>query len=228
MMYVPAGEFMMGSDLYDDEQPIHAVYLDEYWIDKTEVTNGMYTVCVEDDTCTQPSILSSSTYDNYYLRSYYVDYPVMYVSWYDAVAYCEWAGGRLPTEAEWEKASRWDEENQNARTYPWGGSINCDHTNYTHSCVSDTTAVGSYPDGSSPYGALDMTGNVWEWISDIYDADYYEQLVYGNPVGASEGNEMVIRGGAWSSDGFIVRAANRYSSDPINSNGSLGFRCVQE
>jgi len=228
MVYVPAGEFIMGSNKDGDELPIHAVYLDSYWIDKMEVTNGMYTTCVEDEVCTQPSDLSSYTYDNYYLRSTYADYPVVYVNWNDAVDYCVWAGGRLPTEAEWEKAARWDEEMQEARTYPWGETIDCNQANYTSSCVGDTTAVGSYPNYASPYGTLDMAGNVWEWVSDVYDPDYYERLIYDNPTGPLSGSVMVFRGGSWNITNNLARSAFRNADDPTTTGYGLGFRCAQQ
>ena len=229
MVYVPAGEFAMGSDDGDDdERPIHGVHLDSYWIDQTEVTNGMYTLCERAGVCKQPSALRSRTRSSYYPNPAYADYPVIYVSWDDAKTYCEWAGGRLPTEAEWEKAVRWDEENQEARIYPWGEDIDCNFANYDD-CVGDTSAVGSYPDGASPYGALDMAGNVWEWVNDVYASNYYEQRVYDNPTGPMDGSEMVRRGGSWSrSDGSIVRAADRSSNIPSYPNDLLGFRCVQD
>lgn len=229
MVYVPAGEFAMGSDSGDDdEQPIHGVHLDSYWTDQTEVTNGMYILCERAGVCKQPSALRSRTRSSYYPNPAYADYPVIYVSWDDAKTYCEWAGGRLPTEAEWEKVARWDEENQEARIYPWGEDIDCNFANYDD-CVGDTSAVGSYPDGASPYGALDMAGNVWEWVNDVYASNYYEQRVYDNPTGPMDGSEMVRRGGSWSrSDGSIVRAADRSSNIPSYPNDLLGFRCVQD
>jgi formylglycine-generating enzyme required for sulfatase activity len=231
MVYVPAGEFVMGSedgeDGEDDEKPLHAVYLDSFWIDQTEVTNGMYALCVRAGDCVPPLDLSSFTRDNYYPNPAYADFPVLYVDWNAAQAYCEWAGARLPTEAEWEKAASWDEEAQEARTYPWGEEIDCNHANYNQ-CVGDTTAVGSYPDGASPYGALDMAGNVWEWTADWYDGDYYAELVYDNPTGPDTGTYRVLRGGSWYDNVNLVRAAGRNYNDPTNRNLNLGFRCAQE
>ncbi|NLI41381.1 MAG: SUMF1/EgtB/PvdO family nonheme iron enzyme, partial [Caldisericales bacterium] len=169
MVYVPAGEFEMGDeDGALDEQPVHTVYLDEYWIDQTEVTNGQYERCVAADSCTVPKSSYSSTRDSYYGNRSYADYPVIYVDWNQADAYCKWAGGRLPTEAEWEKASR----GTDGRDYPWGDSIDENHANYDGN-IGDTSEVGRYPKGASPYGALDMAGNVWEWVSDWYAEDYY-------------------------------------------------------
>ncbi len=242
MVYVPAGEFMMGGDDgHSDEQPIHAVYLDEYWIDQTEVTNGMYAQCVADGDCRLPEVSKSYTRDSYYGNSAFDDYPVIEVSSDDAVAYCEWADGRLPTEAEWEKAASWDDDAQQAQVYPWGDDFDGTQLNFCDSNCSfdhkdgtvddgyeDTAPVGSYPDGVSPYGALDMAGNVWEWVNDFYDADYYEQQVYDNPTGPSDGSRMVLRGGSWGNVDSYVRAAIRGYYDPAERSDFLGFRCAQE
>jgi len=163
MVIVAEGEFTMGSnDGSSDEQPIHQVYLDTYYIDKYEVTNVLYKVCVDAGVCNQPT--TTSDYNN----SQYVLHPVVYVNWNMAKEYCEWRDARLPTEAEWEKAAR----GTDGRTYPWGEGIDDTFANYNQN-VGDTTAVGDYPEGESPYGAYDMAGNVWEWVADLYDSDYY-------------------------------------------------------
>ncbi|MCL4872285.1 MAG: SUMF1/EgtB/PvdO family nonheme iron enzyme [Anaerolineae bacterium] len=228
MVFVPAGEFVMGSeDGNDDEKPLHAVYLDSYWIDQTEVTNGMYTLCVRDGDCERPSDLSSVARESYYPNPAFANYPVIYVSWEDAKNYCAWAGGRLPTEAEWEKAARWDEEAQETRPYPWGEAIACNFANYGR-CVGDTSAVSSYPEGVSPYGALDMAGNVWEWVADWYTDDYYAELVYDNPIGPALGTYRVLRGGSWYDSGPRIRSANRDFYSPTYRNGGVGFRCTQD
>lgn len=227
MVYVPAGEFAMGSDDGDNEQPIHTVYLDGYWIDRTEVTNGMYDLCVQEGACVQPANLSSYTRNSYYPNPAYADYPVIYVSWEDANAYCAWVGGHLPTEAQWEKAARWDAEKQQARTYPWGEEISCEIANYTSSCVGDTSKVGNYLIGASYYGALDMAGNIWEWVADWYGTHYYSQLVRNNPMGPITGINRVLRGGAWSKDSYIARTAYRSSNDHAYSTSFMGFRCAQ-
>lgn len=228
MVYVPAGEFVMGSeDGNDDEKPLHVVYLDSYWIDKMEVSNGMYTLCVRAGDCSRPSNLNSFTRSSYYPNPVFSNFPVIYVSWDDAKSYCEWAGGRLPSEAEWEKAARWDEEAQEARTYPWGENIDCDYANFNQ-CVGDTVAVGSYPDGVSPYGALDMSGNVWEWVNDKYSADYYDQLVYENPKGPEQGLTVVLRGGSWINGLNDVRTSSRFYNSPAIHVEIVGFRCAQE
>ncbi|MBN2386387.1 MAG: SUMF1/EgtB/PvdO family nonheme iron enzyme [Anaerolineales bacterium] len=221
MVYVPAGEFTMGSDRYFDEQPVHTVYLDATWIDRTEVTNGMYALCVAEGACTPPSWSSSHTRSSYYGNPAYADYPVIYVTWNDADTYCAWAGGRLPSEAEWEKAAR----GTDARIYPWGEPFpTAGLANYGFH-VGDTERVGSYPAGASPYGALDMSGNVWEWVADRYDGTYYVRSPERNPQGPPDGSGRVLRGGSWGGDGGNLRAALRYGGDPASANLNIGFRC---
>ena len=215
LVYVPAGEFTMGSDNGDDdEKPVHKVNLDAFWIDQTEVTNALFAKCVQDSDCTQPSDLT------YYIDSNYADHPVVYVSWEAAKAYCAWADRRLPTEAEWEKAAR----GESAFTYPWGNDTpNNNLLNY-NSAVGDTTEVGKYPDGASPYGALDMAGNVWEWVSSLYGPYPYDATDGREDLSVSGVRER--RGGAWPYYGpFSVRSANRDWTDPRDSYGKLGFRC---
>jgi formylglycine-generating enzyme required for sulfatase activity len=163
LLYVPAGEFTMGSETSDNEKPIHTVNLDAFWIDKTEVTNAMYATCVDAGVCNPPSNTISYTRKSYYGDSEFAEYPVIYVDWNMAKTYCGWAGRRLPTEAEWEKAGR----GTGGNIYPWGNDApNNSLLNY-NSEVGDTTEVGAYPDGASVYSALDMAGNVWEWVSSL-------------------------------------------------------------
>lgn len=174
MVYVPAGEFEMGSDdETNDEKPVHVVYLDSYWIDQTEVTTAMYAKCVEDQICDPPSSNGSITRDRYYDNPKFDQFPVIFVSWNDAQRYCMWAERRLPTEAEWEKAASWNEEKQEKYVYPWGNTFDylklnsCDrncpdgfNNKASDDGYSDTAPVGSYKDGKSPYGTYDMAGNV--------------------------------------------------------------------
>ena len=225
MVYVPAGEFSMGSNDGDsDENPVHTVYLDPYWIDKYEVTNRQYAKCVEAGDCSEPSRSSSSSYNLpiYYGNSKFTDYPVIYVSWYQADAYCQWAGGRLPSEAEWEKAAR----GVNGRIYPWGDSSPDKlRANYDWN-ESDTTKVGSYPGGISPYGAMDIAGNVMEWVADRYDSEYYYRSPLENPRGPDTGDYWVLRGGSWSNYGENLRTFIRFKSKPIYSYNVYGFRCA--
>lgn len=229
MVYVSAGTFTMGSEEgYSDEEPVHEVYLDAYWIDKYEVTNAQYAQCVADGDCTAPKSNESYTRNSYYNNADYADYPVIYVDWFQADAYCQWAGGSLPTEAQWEKAARGTDE----RTYPWGeASPTCNLANYDPGsyCVGDTSAVGSYPNGASPYGALDMAGNVWEWVADWYDDGYYSISSISpseNPTGPASGDYRGLRGGSWLNIENFLRAANRDRNDPNVNGHDYGFRCV--
>jgi formylglycine-generating enzyme required for sulfatase activity len=217
MVSVPAGEFIMGSEEGDsDEQPVHTIYLDAFYIDKTEVTNAQYRQCVEAGACDAP--VDATYYDN----ADYAQHPVVFVSWHDADAYCRWAGKRLPTEAEWEKAAR----GTDGRTYPWGEGIDCDRAQHGE-CAGQTVPVGSKPKGASPYGALDMAGNVWEWVADWYDSGYYSQSPARNPQGPDSGEERVLRGGSWSYGANFVRSANRYGDSPVDRFDNVGFRCAR-
>jgi formylglycine-generating enzyme required for sulfatase activity len=223
-VFVPQGEFEMGSDDgWESEKPVHTVRLAAYWIDQTEVTNTQYSLCVQAGACDSPGNFGSFTRDDYYNESDFGRYPVISVSWYDAMAYCEWAGRRLPTEAEWEKAARGDE----GSIYPWGDDIRCELANYID-CIGDTSHVGSYPAAASPYGALDMAGNVWEWVADWYYVKYYNDSPLDYPLGPDSGAYRVVRGGSWNDYEWYLRTTNRYSYFPDNKRVSIGFRCVQE
>lgn len=228
LVYVPEGEFLRGSSdsdtqANDGEKPQHTVTLDAFWIDQTEVTNGMYALCVESGDCTLPSRSNSSTRNAYYGNSDYDDFPVIYVSWEQADDYCKWAKRRLPTEAEWEKAAR----GIDGRLYPWGNtSPNSTLLNYYWN-TGDTTAVGSYPDGASPFGALDMVGNIWEWVADWYNSYSDVILSLENPLGPTSGSYRVIRGGFFDYYDRNVSAAKRGLYLPDSTNFDIGFRCAR-
>jgi serine/threonine-protein kinase len=220
MVFVPAGEFTMGSNDYSDEKPPHTVYLDAFWIDKFEVTNAAYKKCVDVGKRQPPSSPKSNTRDSYYGDLQYGNYPVIYVSWNDANACCTWAGKRLPTEAEWEKAAR----GTDGRIYPWGNTFEQSRLN-SGMVVGDTTEVGKYPSGASPYGVLDMAGNVWEWVADWYGS--YPSGTQRNPTGPMSGEGRVVRGGALYLDWYNVRVAVRHVLAPTASLSNVGFRCAR-
>jgi serine/threonine-protein kinase len=230
LVYVPKGEFTMGNG--DSNAPIHTVYLDAFWIDQFEVTNKQYQACVDAGTCESPSSKSSYTHPSYYENTEFDNYPVLYVNWDKANRYCEvWAGGDLPTEAQWEKAASWDETTQTQRVYPWGDSIDCSFGNFydtqnNKNCIGDTTPVGSYDSGKSPYGAYDMAGNVWEWVNDYYQSDYYIDNAI-NPQGPTNSVYRVLRGGSWDNLFNFARSAYRYGYTPDYANYNFGFRCAR-
>lgn len=236
LVYVPEGEFTIGSDASSDEQPIHQVNLDAYWIDRTEVTNAMYAKCVSDGRCTPPSSKGSYTHNNYYGNSEFDDFPVIYVNWNQANEYCSRVGRRLPTEAEWEKAAR----GTDGRMYPWGNTfdgkivnfcdVNCsfDWANKSFDDgYEDVALVGNYPTGKSIYGVLDMAGNVWEWVSTFYD-DYPYNESDGRENLIARGYPKVLRGGSWSIGVSNISSANRNKLDPSSTSYFLGFRCAMD
>jgi formylglycine-generating enzyme required for sulfatase activity len=228
MVLVPAGPFQMGSNKGDpDERPVHAVTLAAFYIDQYEVTNGQYAQCVAAGRCEPPKWSQSYTRASYYSNPEYNNYPVFGVNWEQAQTYCEWREARLPTEAEWEKAARGDD----GRTYPWGEIMTCRVANYggteeSGGCMGDTSAAGAYPTGASPYGVYDMGGNLYEWIADWYDSNYYANSPAENPPGQNKGSFKVLRGGSWDYDASDARASYRTDSDPVNQSNDVGFRCV--
>ena len=249
MHLVPAGEFLMGStndqlqiavqlcqnsnsgDVcafgeFANEMPQHLVYLDAFYIGETEITNDQYRACVNAGYCSPPDS-ASGRYppSQYYNVSSYANYPVVWVSWYDARDYCTWADGRLPTEAEWEKAAR----SSDGRLFPWGNDFDPSKTNTQEGGGDVLRPVGQYPAGASPYGLLDMAGSVWEWVHDWFDPDYYTISPDSNPFGPSSGQEKVLRGSSYSNHAHYARTSNRGLAPPSGSNGSSafrGFRCV--
>ena len=239
LVYIPAGEFMMGSTSLDegadeDEFPQHRVYLDDFWIDQTVITNALYSVFLNEmgnqfegnatwlDTTDEDALIFLK--DGFWQpQPEFHDYPAVEITWYGARAYCDWAGRRLPTEAEWEKAARMDGN----RVYPWGDEIDCERAVYAN-CKTGLQPVGSKPAGASPYGVLGLSGNVWEWVADWYAADYYFYTISDNPVGPEDGIARVLRGGSWEYDWKHLRAANRRNNGPATSMHDYGFRCVTD
>jgi serine/threonine-protein kinase len=257
MVYVPAGIFWMGSTSaevedaaaacvsdggseipcrrgYGAEGPRHEIYLGAFWIDRTEVTNAQYRTCVEAGVCEEPTVCDWGAPT--YTEGSKADHPVVCVDWNDARTYCQWAGKRLPTEAEWEKAARGTDE----FIYPWGDTfdgrlvnscdINCEFVERKNEDwddgYTDTAPVGSYADGASPYGAWDMAGNVWEWVSDWYDGSYYALSPNSNPPGPDTGTFKVARGGSWYDPWYHARAATRRGHDLSDRGSIFGIRCV--
>jgi len=245
MVLVPESDFIMGSESgYANERPPHIVHLNNYYIDKYEVTNSAYRQCVDARICNPP--LKSSSFDrlHYYDSPRYDNYPVVYINWEMANAYCvNWRGGGLPTEAQWEKAAKGTDN----RLYPWGSIFNGTYLNYCDAqCdpkgtgvaveidttyddgFGDTAPIGIYPKGASPYGIYDMAGNVWEWVYDWYGE--YDSASSVNPLGPISGTYRVLRGGSWSSDKNLARVTNRrqLASEAVSSLPSnIGFRCAK-
>ena len=241
LLLVPAGEFIMGSsDEFnpdDNEKPAHTVELDAFWIDQTEVTVHMYYTCVEAGVCKEPTDTSPYTFGN----GDFDNYPVIHVDWNMANTYCEWVDRRLPTEAEWEKAAR----GADANIYPWGNKfwgdtfgdsvVNFCDTKCPYPIKNDTyddgfpftSPVGNYPDGASPYGALDMAGNVREWVDDSYHA-YPGNTVDGSANSSYEESCRMLRGGYWGSYYSDVGSTDRSCFDPGSADFTIGFRCAMD
>jgi formylglycine-generating enzyme required for sulfatase activity len=223
VVYVPPGEFVMGQDeaeLVSDHEPAHTVSLDGFWIHQTEVTNQMYAACVAAGICSPPDQDDEGPYS----LSRYSNHPVVNVDWTQAETYCEWILGRLPTEAEWEKAARGDE----GKPYPWGEDApTCDLLNAAD-CLdpADTSAVRDYALGASPYKLADVAGNVFEWVYDWFDEEYYAASPAESPTGPTSGEERVFRGSSYQTpvDEAAVYLRNRL--DPQDRQADLGFRCV--
>jgi formylglycine-generating enzyme required for sulfatase activity len=241
MASIPAGTFQRGCDpahayagACESDLPLYTVYLDAFRIDKTEVTNAQYAHCVSAGGCTEPASYSSATRSSYYDNPLYANHPVIWVNWHQASAYCAWAGKRLPTAAEWEKAARGSSD---TRPFPWGDAEpSCTLANFRE-CIGDTNAVGSYPAGASPYGALDLIGNVGEWVSDwlrSYGSGSNQRLFSNNPLGAVSGTAKMTLGGGWSTyEGNLQdRETSLSSLFPSDENAlvsqydNAGFRCA--
>ncbi len=233
MVLVPAGEFTMGNDLGHDEQPAHRVYLDAFYIDRYEVTNAEYARFLnviggheskcEGYKCADTKDDNPDSHIIYRAGQYapeprYEQHPVVQVSWYGAKAFCEHQGKRLPTEAEWEKAAR----GPDGLIYPWGNVFEAGKANAGHP-TGDTTPVGSFPAGGSPYGAYDMAGNVWEWVADWYQP-YPDSPARSDLFGQKY---KVVRGGSWNHPAEDARTTVRDIAHPARRLRVVGFRCAR-
>jgi iron(II)-dependent oxidoreductase len=223
MILIPAGAFIMGSpegEGDDDEHPQHTVFLDAFYIDKYEVTNFQYKQFMDATGHGAPDYWNNENYNQ-------PNQPVVGVTWHDAIAYAKWAGKRLPTEAEWEKAAR----GTDGRIYPWGNEWDSSKCNsgVGGDGYQYTAPVGSFPAGASPYGVMDMSGNVWEWCADWSDRNYYSRSPQQNPKGPDSGSERVLRGGSWfNTDRTDLRCAFRVWDNPGFRGHYRGFRCAQD
>lgn len=243
MVRIPAGPFTMGSDKKVDrnaylvEFPQRKVYLDAYDIDKYEVTTVQYLKFV---LATNRSPQVDWKFDGGNFQETMVAHPIMHVTWYEADEYCRWAGKRLPTEAEWEKAARGDAD---ARIYPWGNEMaGLSRANYGRSGLSGPVrdrperlllyppiiSVHKYDNAVSPYGIFQMVGNVAEWVADWYDKEYYKTAADRNPKGPDKGTQKAFRGGGWIDSTPSVRVSQRNGTDPKTSMNWLGFRCARD
>lgn len=244
MVHIPAGEFQMGCDAVNpnneecrsDEIPLHAVYLDAYNIGKYETTNEEFVQFLNwkgNNNCNGHDCVDIYGSRIHFRNNVFVvddgfgDYPAYKLSWYAADEYCKASGGRLPTEAEWEKAAR---SSNDTRMFPWGNQMpNCTYANFNQ-CLYGPTTVGSYPAGASPYGVMDLSGNVSEWVNDIYDNRYYYSSPYSNPTGPLPGvnpvEYRVFRGGNYVYDWMGVRIPFRSNTLPDYNLSEIGFRCV--
>jgi formylglycine-generating enzyme required for sulfatase activity len=242
-VFIPEGVMRMGGldvQAENDELPDHQVRMHAFWLDRLEVTNGMYGLCVQAEVCRPPQKISSQKRASYFDNPDFQDYPVIQITWSDAKTYCGWAGRRLPTEAEWERAARGDDW----RTYPWGDEPPSEIYANFDNLIRDTSRVGSYAAGASPFGVLDMAGNVWEWTADIYDPDYYLTSPESDPSGPPDSPDKfqrVIRGGSFQDVWMDIRVSNRgYEAGPNpradygssdsfgRSSDKIGFRCASD
>ncbi|GJQ58073.1 MAG: hypothetical protein SCALA701_08740 [Candidatus Scalindua sp.] len=234
MVFIPRGPFVMGiDDIKIEQRPSHEVYLDAYYIDRYEVTNAQYFEFLEyikstsdHSKCHRDEPKGKDHFPSSWTNDYFnnPEFPVIRVDWYDAFAYAKWAGKRLPTEAEWEKAARGTDE----RKWPWGNTWAPEKCNVGGSQPGDPKPVGSYEEGKSPYGCYDMAGSVGEWCSDWADVLYYTISPKKNPKGPEKGVKKSVRGGSrYATVGLMLRTTARKAMDPRLGNKGVGFRCVK-
>jgi formylglycine-generating enzyme required for sulfatase activity len=226
MVLVQGSRYKYGDIGLAGQSPDLNIYLDSFYIDKFEVTNALYKICINSGACQPPPNISSRTHFSYYEDSKFDNYPVINVDWDMANSYCAWRGARLPTEAEWEVAARGVDK----RTYPWGNNLDCSYANYTDSsgqaCFEDVSPVDKYDLGISPFGVYGLSGNVWEWVNDWYSENYYPTSFVVNPQGPKPDKYRVIRGGAWDDDNNSTLSRNWH--DPALGSDTIGFRCAAD
>ncbi|MCG9126510.1 SUMF1/EgtB/PvdO family nonheme iron enzyme [Candidatus Poribacteria bacterium] len=245
MSFIPEGEFEMGSndeEAFDDENPVHTVFLNEFYIDQYPVTNAQYKVFLDANPHWNKHEMPKKYGDVDYLKHWRWDtfpkgeaeFPVSNVSWYAAMAYAQWKGKRLPTEAEWEKAARGGLVGYN---YPHGNSIDATSANFDWN-IGKTTPIGKYP--ANGYGLYDMCGNVWEWCLDKYEKSFYKNSPDRNPIASEQtidslnhnfleiDSNRVLRGGSWRIPASLIRTAKRNAEAPWFSLNVIGFRCVYQ
>ena len=221
-VHIPEGEFLMGvnEEHNSSNSPQHLIYLDAYWMDQVEITNSMYLKCMKANGCTRPAS-DNIRYDKWVYR----DHPITYITWYQADEYCRWANRRLPTEAEWEKAGR----GTDGLKYPWGNEgPNARLANFDQADIHEAVSAYRYPLGASPYGVLNMSGNVREWVMDWFDPLYYTYSPYANPLGPATGTERSLRGGSYNENQRQIRVFSRFNHEPQSAGLSRGFRCAQD
>jgi formylglycine-generating enzyme required for sulfatase activity len=235
MVLISAGTFMMGCDPANhvvycegNQGPLHAVTLDAFLIDRDEVSNSAYQVCVKVGVCPAPKTEDSPLAPDYFEGAGYANFPVVNVSWQAAQTYCTWLGKRLPSEAEWEKAARGVKD---TRPYPWGRKApSCWRGNFISprgACYFGPLEIGSHGlQGASPYGVLDLSGNVSEWVADWYEQTYYTRSPSTNPQGPEDGELKVVRGGSWNDMWFRTHLAYRDAQLPTFTSPETGFRCA--
>ncbi len=222
MVLVPAGEFPMGSEQGDDdEQPVHRVVLDSFYLDTFEVTNGQFAKFVSAIQSEPPWGFADQE-----TPVVHADRPVRWVNWLEATGYCLWAGKRLPTEAEWEKAAR----GTDGRVYPWGNEPPTPvHAVFGLKEGADTVSpIGNRDKGMSPYGVHDLAGNLYEWVADWYDEAVYRPIPTVNPRGPTEGTTKVQRGGSYINSPYRLRSSFRTKGDPTEHDPNVGFRCAHD
>ena len=256
LILIPAGSFVMGSqyaqplDLFEeikdegfsDEWPQRLVMVDAFFIEATEVSNAQYRACVFDGGCLDPMQTHSPTHDDYYINPEFDDFPVTWVTHDQAAQYCQWAGRALPTEAQWEKAARGEQEQE----YPWGHKHpTCQMANFskivserlpdgsilfTQACFGETVPVDFFANFRSPYGVYNMAGNAAEWVADWYHGEYYDSTIFPNnrqnPTGPSSGIHKVYRGGSFADNDYYIRTSFRGYAAPKDGLAHVGFRCA--